>query len=709
MRLKLIYMWMCTAATLAAACIACGNDGLDYSQFDNKQKETYGFLSFQINTPQNSQTRAESRVFGDDFNDGDENEYALVKNGTHHFAILYYKNSDNKNNDNTKPALVASLSDYEEVMNDDKPGITKTLYSEFTLSKEEYPSEERARQFLADKECIVLLNTDYTSAALADKTKSQLKSETSGGFIDVGGTRYFTMSSSAYVSGNQAQFASEINPGRIFDTKEEAREAAKKGDATIVVYVERVVAKYNIQFSWSSTYREPYLAPPSGTTLTLNLFRALKNDGTFDHLYDTRNYRVKLLGYGLNGLEQYSLLLKDIKANTYFNSDGVGWNDANHHRSYWSEDPHYPIEGEVEHYPHQYRHAMETAKGGESDTLRSYLPRIIDEDYEGYKDFFKYEDKFWDENSDYYLKYVTFDNLLSSDNDLTRNRPTMYSFENTYDDSSNLLGDRGYFTAGTHLLVACQLEIQDSGWKTYDVLYKDQNDIFYDDADELIGIKLQLLVEKALPGGNPELNIIHTGWLSHSRTGSYVTKISWPADSKLYVKNDGTIREAMYSDFKLIHAELTGGDGQVMIAPANADAKFYICPTAGDAIDRSNANDSTKSTEITPDELISLFHKLMGAFDCYRSGYMYYAAPICHVATRNTDATSREVGSVGAVRNHEYHINVNSVSQPGSSVDSPGQPIIPLIENKRDYIDVSVEILDWHPIIQDNIPMSPTQ
>lgn len=762
----LLWLWLAAAALCCAACV---RDNIDDDGGFTNDDDAAAYMVCQIApTTSGVFTRGSASVSGpetraDEFDNGDETEYALAP-GNYHFVLLY----DSRKGNSSTPEAVISLQSPDAIANGPETGVTQTLVAVFGIKQEQV---DDFKAFLNNFEALALLNFDPYQLDLvtneADgwvtKTPEEImasplakKSELMGrtvnkGSIEVNDTKYYTMTSSVYLNGSSTIYGCEKKSDELYDSKQRAIAAALRGEANIVTYVERIVAKvvpmFNVDKDGYLNFSDDY----SQILFFEGLYEGPNDSGNHDYdvITGQRDWRARLVGYGLNGLEQGTNLFKDFKNTTYWTGNKK-LNDSDHHRSYWAEDTHYTVDAEtVLHYPHQYRTALEndTIRDYHRDNRREY-PRLIDQwtyggtdlvpDWEDHEEFTVHL-KEPGENDLYYLKYIPFSTLRDGGNDRTWSNNNLnatnstakpeafYLLENTYDDRSNKLSDRGYFTAGTHLLVACQLEIQDQNgnYQTYDHIYKDQNDIFYagnhniptvgtDHTDEgmreLLKSKFDLLANKALLGGNVGLNILHVDWLNHDPVEDYTKSLEWPIGSKLYIArytqspnvwsdwSEWMSQADSWLDLTLIPAELTGGDGQLLIAPRWHDNKFAI----------GILGDPNNFIELTYDEIVSLFHKLVGPIDHYKNGYMYYAAPVGH-NTSNTNWVSKEVGSVGVVRNHAYTINVNSISAPGRSVDMVGQPIIPLLDVKRDYIDVSVKILDWHGIWQDDIPMRPTQ
>ena len=653
-----ISKYILTLALICPGLISCVNTGFELGS-RTEGKSGVGYMTFRISTAE-AGTKAQVNP---GFEDGAKEEYALAADGNYHFALFYDADKDEV------PAIIASASPRDNQPGDPDKTITESWVAVFSYSIDEIPD---INLFFNGKECLVILNTDLSEEELKTKKKSEIKGSVTKGILEANGKMYFTMSNAAYVAGSTVKLASEINTDRIYSSREAALEAAKKGEVTLVANVERVVAKVKKpEFNMADG---DYLVR-GGDYGKIKLYSGLTGLPTYNYNDPVeQDWHAELLGYGINGFESSAFLFKNIRATEYFS----GWNAPSYYRSYWAEDPHYAVDANTyEHYPQQYRPVI----GKKTD------PSVAG--YEKIRHYHKGNgyDAFTEFNDSYYLRYVSFSSLIGGD------RPQVfYPLENTYDDHTrNLLGENGYFTAGTHLLVACRLVID--GIAAGTDLYRDQNDLFYTAADNLLNAKLTILNEKALPGGNAGINILDTDWEGHQDNGKYLKVYSWPVGSRLYVDDNGW-REAKSDDLTLIPAEIEGGDGQVLIAPKEG-YRFAI-----------RQLDGTESMTISYNELVSLFHKLMGAIDRFAGGYMYYPVPIWHNASSEESCKSDIVGSVGLVRNHAYKITVNSVSQPGRPVDEPDQPIIPTLAQKRDYIDASVKILRWHSIPSQDVPFS---
>lgn len=255
--------------------------------------------------------------------------------------------------------------------------------------------------------------------------------------------------------------------------------------------------------------------------------------------------------------------------------------------------------------------------------------------------------------------------------------PTFYSLENTFDNSAREWNwEPLVYTAGTHLIVACKLQID--GEDEDQDLYRTADGMFYADANNLISNKLKQINNELLSAGN-------------------VSK-GWKAGSNLWIQEGSdkprrAVQETGKHDFILVQAQISGGDGRVMIAPVNKNAKFYIAPEkAGEPEDQDKS--------LNYDELIAMFYDNVGSIGHFTKGYMYYAIPIAHNVNTYIKETSWFVlGDVGVVRNHWYDITLRSIAGLGCPVDDSSQPIIPAL--KADdvipgNIETNISVRDWN-------------
>lgn len=294
----------------------------------------------------------------------------------------------------------------------------------------------------------------------------------------------------------------------------------------------------------------------------------------------------------------------------------------------------------------------------------------------------------------------------------------------------------------------------------FPTVYLGQNNIFYLRKVNLLKSKLAILNQVMLSGGNAGIQILHGQWDKHKRWDdddvnkndeTHLDKVAWNEGSVLWfakVKWDDSKKEPVYTKKRetidgnvvvsydieleeqkevtvnndisisddepqfldLIPAEISGGDGQCLIAPDRQYMgklwRYYLAPRDPQYPEQM---DKSQAVEISYNHLVALIHKIIGPVDVYRNGYMYYSIPIPHRILQygpgvNTNAW-RYLGAFSVVRNNWYDITINQISRLGTPVDVPAQPIIPVMDVKRSYINMGVELKDYHEISQGDIPM----
>lgn len=360
----------------------------------------------------------------------------------------------------------------------------------------------------------------------------------------------------------------------------------------------------------------------------------------------------------------------------------------------------------------------------------------------------------------------------------------IYALENTYVDQGMLSElnwrwpwQREPYAAATNLMLLASIEIDDNPYKgdldteVANDLYLGQNSIFYLKLENLLKSKLEIFNKVMLSGGNAGFQILHGQWDRHSRwdeddknqyKDTHLDKVGWNEGSYLWfaetevypqgdphegmpiydkkeiedeegnkvitykvkLKEGGSIRlnvDDNITDYlTLIPAEISGGDGQRLIAPTEpymgVNYRYYLAPVKKDdngneILDENKkpVMDEGKAVEISFNHLVALIHKIIGPVDVYRGGRMYYSVPIPHRdLSFDPDANTRawtRIGSFGIVRNNWYSITVDKISRLGTPVDDADQPIVPVMDVKRSYINMGVKLKDWHQLKQDNIPV----
>lgn len=524
-------------------------------------------------------------------------------------------------------------------------------------------SDDAGESYISDLDN--LLSLEYKDYKISAKNSSGKNAD------------FFTMTSAIYMDKSTEKIipATIIEPGNIYYTEDNAF----NGDPAIKAYVERLAVKYRLNVSKDSNNE---VTKAEGFVGTVKMFeKVVANNGEFEIQTSPYNWHAQFIGFTVNATEPTEYLVKNLKNEDYFTT----WNYPDSYLSYWAEDPHYSVKSKStvdnflsitpvdnnskEGYPHQYRDALET------DSIRSYV---------------NYE------NPEHpYLNYVTF-------NSITNKNAEFYSLENTFVDVSSAsnnekynkqmwdgVGQFNYYNANTHFLLACRLIIGDNNLQR-DV-FRDEDDVFYAEKPHLLTAKLTLLNERNLTGGSADIRVLNVDWMDTGGDHKADLRImTWPKGARLYYKpNGGTMRAATIADLDVIPAQLTGGDGKVLIAPSPDNIKeggqYYL-------------KSVTEEKLISYNELISLFHKFSGAIDLYKNGMMYYAAPITHNKTELKEDSWETVGDIGVLRNNLYEVTVKGVKAPGHSVADAFDPIIPMFDTDRDYLSARVRVLRWHNV-----------
>lgn len=796
--------------------------------------ELPGYLGINITNTGNMATRAEGATTpsdGNGFDDGFALEYDFAP-GVHHYVVVYEKNKDNR-----VPLAIMPLDlDDAEIDGPQTSGTFDniTLTAKTVVTGDKMTPTVWSKNYLASildgNEVYVLVNFDASninlgsSSTIIDPTKTTpeiLYGLTRSQFLTLPisdykitvkknnvNTDFFTMANSVYVDNGNVKVDYSVEPENIFETVDEA-----KDDPAITVHVERLAAKYTVDFTEGVKGKDEN----DNDILTSPGYFGLDSDGhpfytlkinEYDGFVLGQGYTLKskpadatihVLGYAVNNIEPTSTLIKKINATTYFTStmNSGSWNDAGSFRCYWSEDPHYKFEASSGHlanakgYPHQFRQALET------DTVLQYHGRnyiysdpehktstvrrtvtVTDDkgnvtteerDIEFYEDLGSIDTTSIN-TTNCYLKYRSYGDMMAGygkakaayesrrDQEEFNNSFAFYSLENTYYDTGMATGTNSYanpsnftwnwlkapYSAATNLTVLCELRILRNGTETATTVYRGQNNIFYFDLHELLQSKVDILNQLVLDAGNAGLDILHFHLTSHGNEDSgfdsfhdsYLDKVAWNRNSVLWIgkcQDDGTEIEdtetepghweATADDMELIPAEISGGDGQCLIAPKymGKNYKFYLAPVymidnvavdyAGNPIPHGGkyVRDKSQSVEINYNHLVALIHKGIGPIDVFTEGKMYYSIPISH-RIQSLDMTGNNpswqtLGNIGVVRNNWYEITVGNISEIGTPVHDINQPIVPVMDVKRSYINANIQIYKWHSFKQENIPM----
>ena len=640
-----------------------------------------------------------------DFDDGNDNEYALAlptEAEAYHYLLIY---SDKA----VKPQAVLVLGNSGEPDDNKKNNLTLTItkaYASTELSST-ITDEASMKDWLNGKTAYALLNFSKsvldpaqtvninnvetpinlegsTPEVIARFTANQLEALKLKEYkITAEGKDYFVMSNSVYYD-NGAKIDCSIYPNNVNKEKEVAL-----NNPAIEIHVERVAVRYDVTFAPDIQIGDVIEGETSNSLPRINTKSLVKVfDNTNGNLiigeesyiipYKESGWEIEVTGYGVNGLEETATLFKKI---SNYNSllSSVTWNEPANNRSYWADDIHYLItEDNLKLYPEQFRQSLEVTNDVRHLHDGTHLSNG---------------------NLDVTAKEKC--NLLYKPfNEFEGSNRTLYSFENTYNDADNLLGERGYYSAGTHLILTGRIKI--NSINSYTDLYYDQNSIFYASEQDLFAAKLEILNSIILRNGVHGLRVLDVNWLRDSKykpdtelDKNGMKILAWQNGSVLWVNRNNVLREAKADDFRLIPAEIAGGDGSLLLAPEASITEIYLAPKD----ENGNFNDA-KKTKITGNDLISLIHKQIGSIDHFKEGRVYYAAPIPHFKTKVEEVTASGLGDTGVVRNNWYEVTVTGIGGVGRPIDDETQPIIPAVEVKRSYLNLTIEVKEWHRITQ---------
>lgn len=355
------------------------------------------------------------------------------------------------------------------------------------------------------------------------------------------------------------------------------------------------------------------------------------------------------------------------------------------------------------------------------------------------------------------LRYWSFDEMQKQYAKLTATdgvKP-FYSLENTYYDPGMKTGNtegstwvwnwrKAPYSVATNLTLLCEMTIDETTGtgETKPTLYRGQNNVYYNSEESLLESKLEIFNKVILSQGNAGINVFHAFFASHGflstgeddfhGTNTSLEKVAWNRGSVLWICEDvedngeetKDAREMTANDLRLIPAEIAGGDGQCLIAPKmmGPNYRFYLAPILKDENDNpikesgepvKNGEpvyrDRKNSVEISFNHLVALFHKSIGPIDVFTEGKMYYTIPIPHrVKSLIMDGNEphwKTLANIGVVRNNWYDITVSSITGVGTPVHDVTQPIVPVMEVVRSYINANIQVYGWHVLTQENLPM----
>lgn len=510
--------------------------------------------------------------------------------------------------------------------------------------------------------------------------------------------------------------------GDFFKSMEEYKKNGS--EPSVLVYVERMVSRFSPPTFGTEVIGSDRVFRPDQYSLAMK-FHRWEGDKL---IIETKNWRIHLLSWTINGYESSNYIFKQI--GNFNPSEGFEWwNDQAQHRSYWSIDPHY--NSDVGYYPWQVRKAAD-------------MDKTISIDYA----------LTLDEKNQPTLRYKTFNQVKkeSGYEDNPWNDKDIYMHENTYnpEDSWDLDGHPETL-AGSHLLVLADIYIEgeDGDYKVGDVpygtvtdLYGDSNHKYYLEEKDWFKSFVNDINNQMRTQEKMGFNVLD--WDKEQKNIEHYT-VWTPGDCKLFYDGElltNDLIDKMYEEnakravaagkeesegrylFTNAKASVRNGDGRLIPwvegglidkdNPKGLEIRAPRITDNGETVysdepleyfmekDRQYKNEKgetiTRKDEDMPpykdwsQQLYkSLFFEWFGPIDHYKNGYMYYSGAIQHRKIADKKPF------YGIVRNHWYRFNIESINAPGIPVDDPDQLIIPEKHAYRNEIAVYLEVLDWHP------------
>lgn len=662
-------------------------------------------------------TDSASRAVGKDGEllDGDELEHAIGNDGN--FIIFFDKN---------KKFFSAALLDLYKKTNPSEQDVVERTYTA-TLLPDDYdedPYENLPRY------CLVVLNgsefydkfTNYDTSKTVNDVLEELWIESADpkklGWDKDG---YFVMSNSTYFDGSNAKVQlSDVRRDMIFDPSNPARvtlfpEGEELYEAPVLtVYVERMLAKCSFEVDFDGTYTTQKLS--DGTYAWYPDYNKMQQMVVFSEVdqdegpkYVARNWRVLITGWGMNGYAKNEYLFKQVDDKDYFSfakpspgSSSWQWKDPLSHRTYWAEDKDYD---DTNSYPWQYRTSVNEI-GIESYNQNEAMNANLLKNYS---------------YNDLDLAGVSFNKQI-------------YVPENTYEFNAPFdrrHDGRGDLLAGTHLLVGARLQLSDASLNNYITqdLWRDRDGFYYTNQYDvfralLYGFNASLTSQK-------DMRYVYYDWNSDGYggpgsqfgedlyakvIGEYHLSYATTPNATNPIEITDNVIKSWGADF-MEEGYIRRGDGRRLPWPSHYN--LFICDSnnqkAQIAIYRhvkpTNPQEGHEYNEVfvryaNENDIKSMMFEWIGAIDHFCDGAMYYCKTNNLLTVDNTNKALYSRDICGTVRNAWYSFVLRSISNLGTPIDRPDQPIVPDPSYHYDQLNISVDIKEWHhedtwaPVIQ---------
>ena len=696
------------------------------------------------------------------FNKGTEDEYARSKDIRAHRAFFFnadgtYFCSSLLEPEERKGSHGHDGNDY---------GNAEDTYIALVKTTDYFPEDNKGKKVLvvlnADPEALDELDNAMLNTLLKKPSEALPKAlqwiskklENKYTYTEEDGESvFFTMSNSTFVSGTEIQTAIDVSKDKFKDSPEEALIP----ENLVTIYVERVAAKCSMkvrQYSSDGNRKEfdiaeiieigkeivPMVKDKNGNyeqAGNLHIAEKPTDEEELKAYYDKldrgilenpteKEWRIKIENWGLNAIERNSFLFKNLVSKSWKWSEDKwsenkdfydNWNAPDYHRSYWAVDYHY---NDIENGEYNFN-VYDKGKYTPNNTHQypeQYRPGVgVDNSYEDYEGE-KSEEK-WS------LKYLSYKDMIDTDrNDLTKSY--RYSLENTFDYGEDVRVGYAPLRYGTHIILAAKLIIagvnEEENTSNED-LYCAYGTFWKDSVDYMRYAFAKMKGSYSSYAINSDVE----PWKEELREEDLKSAFNKDCKHTLYIKDGDETRPMESSDiedyFHLFPAMIKNGDGKRFMELYENKTIFYMTKE-----DEENP-ENNQYEKFTRDQIKSLIYTYTEPVQHFSEGKMYYAIPINHNSDRPlsnemkkvngeveknedgapkyeyeyTENSKYDVGDFGVVRNHWYSINVNAIGSVGTSVDDPGQPIIPNDPGVEYNVALQVQILPWRVVTVDDI------
>lgn len=551
--------------------------------------------------------------------------------------------------------------------------------------------------------------TSASSDLITNKLEDVIKYIRSRETVSSTGAR--TMNNSVYFQDGTGyvRFATEVDFQNQFYTSE--AEAKKATANAIDIYVERVEAKVRLgnqditkinvgDVKGESGVETSASGDAVGYALTFEPEAWFVN-GTEKRTFLLKNYREHRDNYknghaDFGDTYDYGVNLKTLKTE-FGRTLTPSVNDEANYRSYWAIDPTYFLPEDADPYPA----ISYDVKYGET------VNRVTGKDYPLAYQSYASISKQWNEAKS--TSYVKFDD---------GKKTCEYVLENTMD-AATLLSSNAKASMTSVVLLGHYVIKDNDGNIVFDGTETDKTKEFYvrheGNGSKLVMLSDEEAINYFLERSGSLLFVKEYGTEEGSdelvATGNYVPLRA------AHLKNP--VYGVSYDDFLLIHPSKEQNNGKLLseqwrtlrFALKNGVPSENIYMYDYEANNGAGGYRNIKEIDLTGDKekgVESMYDKMYSAFgvlERFESGKAYFNVPLKHIwapagSSNEFKADEVKLGYYGVVRNHIYHLTINSINGLGTGIGDIEQPIVPPTETDQYYISTRLNILKWRVVGQ---------